>query len=67
MSNAGGFYLVLSYPLFRLLKVRPSLALLLLIVGTSPVVKAVYYASLPSLMADIFPVATRSTGLTLRL
>jgi MHS family proline/betaine transporter-like MFS transporter len=63
MAVAAAFYIVLSYPLFHLLTVRPSLTMLLLVVGAIAVIKVVYYASLTSLMADIFPVATRSTGM----
>ncbi|MGN8549154.1 MFS transporter [Bradyrhizobium sp. 13971] len=65
MTVAAAFYLIASYPLFCLLAARPSVTVLLVIVGAIAIIKVVYYAPLPSIMADIFPVTTRGTGLNL--
>jgi len=50
-------------PLFAWLVARPSfwtLVWVMIILGT---LKAVYFAALPSVMADVFPVRSRATGL----
>lgn len=65
MTVAAIAYIVCSYPFFVMLDARPSAATLFTIVGFLAFIKIVYYASLPSLMADIFPVSTRGTGLNL--
>lgn len=63
MLTAAVLYAVAILPAFLWLNSRPSS--LLLVVALMALIKAVYFAPLPSLMADIFPVRTRVTGMSL--
>src|SRR5262249_939265 len=52
-----------AYPSFVLLVANPSLAGLVGIVCWLSLLKAAYSGTLPALMAELFPTATRSTGI----
>ena len=65
MLCAASVYVVLAYPSFLWLNANPSVVSLLLVVGMLAIIKALYFAPLPSLMADIFPTETRVTGMSL--
>lgn len=52
-----------AYPGFMLLVAKPSLASIVAIVCWLSLLKAAYSGTLPALMAELFPTATRSTGI----
>jgi MFS transporter, MHS family, proline/betaine transporter len=56
-------FAVSAYPAFVLLVANPSLAGIVGIVCWLSLLKAAYSGTLPSLMAELFPTATRSTGI----
>lgn len=54
-----------AYPAFVLLVANPSLAGIVGIVCWMSLLKAAYSGTLPALMAELFPISTRSTGIAL--
>jgi MHS family proline/betaine transporter-like MFS transporter len=56
-------FAVSAYPAFVLLVANPSLAGIVAIVCWLSLLKAAYSGTLPALMAELFPIATRSTGI----
>jgi len=58
-------FAVSAYPAFVLLVANPSLAGIVGIVCWLSLLKAAYSGTLPALMAELFPTATRSTGIAL--
>ena len=56
-------FAVSAYPAFVLLVANPSLAGIIGIVAWLSLLKAAYSGTLPALMAELFPTATRSTGI----
>jgi len=58
-------FAVSAYPAFVGLVTYPSLLSIVLIVGWMSLLKAGYSGVLPSLMAEIFPIQTRASGLSL--
>ena len=58
-------FAVSAYPAFMLLVANPSLAGIVAIVCWLSLLKAAYSGVLPSLMSELFPTATRSTGIAL--
>lgn len=65
MLTSAGLYIILTYPMFVFITNSPDflhLALLQLVIG---VLMTMYFASMPALLSDIFPVATRGTGMSL--
>jgi MFS family permease len=56
-------FAVSAYPAFMLLVANPSLAGIVGIVCWLSLLKAAYSGTLPALMAELFPTATRSTGI----
>ena len=58
-------FAVSAYPAFVLLVANPSLAGIVGIVCWLSLLKAAYSGTLPALMAELFPIATRSTGIAL--
>ena len=58
-------FVVSAYPAFVLLVANPSLAGIVAIVCWLSLLKAAYSGVLPSLMSELFPIATRSTGIAL--
>lgn len=56
-------FAISAYPAFVLLVAHPSLAGIVGIVCWLSLLKAAYSGTLPALMAELFPTATRSTGI----
>jgi len=65
MLTTAVLYIALAYPLFVWLNAHPTKFTLILVVAMLSLLKAVYFAPLPSFMADIFPTSSRVTGLSL--
>ena len=65
MLWASILYMLMIVPAFMWLNTVPSATSLLLVVSMMALIKAVYFAPLASLMADVFPVQTRVTGMSL--
>ena len=58
-------FVILTYPLFSYLSTHPSFLNLLLVQGIIGILMTMYFASMPALLSDIFPVQTRGTGMSL--
>ncbi|EJL83287.1 arabinose efflux permease family protein [Herbaspirillum sp. CF444] len=58
-------FVVLTYPMFLFLTGSPSFINLLLLQIVIGVLMTMYFAAMPALLADIFPVQTRGTGMSL--
>ncbi|HEY2526754.1 MAG TPA: MFS transporter [Xanthobacteraceae bacterium] len=65
MIAAAILFFLTSYPAFVLLHAHASLAVLMLMVCWISLLKSFFSGALPSLMAKIFPVATRVSGMSL--
>jgi MFS transporter, MHS family, proline/betaine transporter len=65
MIAAAILFFLTSYPAFVLLQAHASLAMLMLMVCWISLLKSFFSGALPSLMARIFPVATRVSGMSL--
>lgn len=52
------------YPCFLLLTLSPGTAVIIAVVVWLATLKSVYFGALPALMSDLFPRATRATGLS---
>src|SRR5208282_2073525 len=65
MIGAASLFFLTSYPAFMLLDAHASLAVLMLLVCWISLLKSLFSGALPSLMARIFPVATRVSGMSL--
>ncbi len=65
MVAVSVLFAVSAYPAFVLLVANPSLAGIVAIVCWLSLLKAAYSGVLPSLMSELFPIATRSTGIAL--
>ncbi len=65
MIGAASLFLVTAYPAFVLLAAHPALAVLVAMVCWTSLLKSCFSGALPSLMARIFPVTTRVTGISL--
>ncbi|CAN7666257.1 MFS transporter [Caballeronia sp. LjRoot31] len=63
MLGAGSVFFVTIYPAFMFMNAHPSLLTLLAAVVWVAVLKAIYFAPIPALMSDLFPVRTRTTGM----
>ncbi|WP_213780663.1 MFS transporter [Caballeronia sp. dw_276] len=57
--------LVLIYPLFSWLVAHPTFGNLLIVQAVLGVLMTGYFAALPGLLSEMFPVATRTTGMSL--
>lgn len=57
--------LVTVYPGFALTVDYISPTSLILLIGWLALLKSIYFATVPSMMADIFPIKTRATGMAL--
>ncbi len=58
-------FVVFTYPMFVFLTSAPSFVNLLLLQIVIGVLMTMYFASMPALLADVFPVQTRGTGMSL--
>lgn len=65
MLWASIIYILSIFPAFFWLNKVPSATSLLLVVSMMALIKAVYFAPLAALMADVFPIQTRVTGMSL--
>ncbi len=65
MIGAAILFFLTSYPAFVLLDAHASLAVLMLMVCWISLLKSFFSGALPSLMAKMFPVATRVSGMSL--
>jgi MHS family proline/betaine transporter-like MFS transporter len=65
MAGVAILFAISAYPAFVLLTASPSLLTIILVVGWLSLLKAAYSGILPALMAEMFPVQTRSTGMSL--
>ena len=57
--------LITIYPAFSLVVKHPDATMLILLVGWLALLKSVYFATVPSMMADLFPVSTRASGMAI--
>lgn len=58
-------FLLLTYPMFVFLTEAPGFVNLLLAQGVIGIFMTMYFAATPALLADVFPVQTRGTGMSL--
>ena len=65
MVIVSALFAVSAYPAFVLLVAHPTLAGIVGLVCWLSLLKAAYSGVLPALMAELFPIATRSTGIAL--
>jgi MHS family proline/betaine transporter-like MFS transporter len=65
MLGSSVLFVLLTYPLFSWLSLNPSFFNLLLVQGVIGLLMTMYFASMPALLSDIFPVQTRGTGMSL--
>ncbi|MGN6316778.1 MFS transporter [Trinickia sp.] len=65
MLVSAALMLVLIYPAFAWLVAQPSAGTLIAVQVAMGVVVTGYFAALPGLLSEIFPVATRTTGMSL--
>ncbi|HUD86731.1 MAG TPA: MFS transporter [Xanthobacteraceae bacterium] len=65
MIAAAIMFVLTSYPAFALLDAHASLAVLIAMVCWISLLKSFFSGALPSLMAKVFPVATRVSGMSL--
>jgi MHS family proline/betaine transporter-like MFS transporter len=65
MVGASALFFLTSYLAFVLLYAHASLAVLVLMVCWISLLKSVFSGALPSLMAKVFPVATRVSGMSM--
>jgi MHS family proline/betaine transporter-like MFS transporter len=63
MLVAGSVFFLTIYPAFMYMNAHPSLLTLLAAIIWVAVLKAIYFAPIPALMSDLFPVRTRTTGM----
>ncbi|WP_380178217.1 MFS transporter [Kalamiella sp. sgz302252] len=57
--------LLTIYPAFALVVNHPTADRLLILVGWLALLKSVYFSVVPSMMADLFPVTTRASGMAI--
>jgi MHS family proline/betaine transporter-like MFS transporter len=65
MMAAAILFFLTTYPAFMLLNAHVSLAVLILMVCWIGLLKSFFSGALPSLMAKVFPVTTRVSGMSL--
>ena len=56
---------VTIYPAFLLVVNHTSPTTLILLVGWMALLKSVYFSTVPSMMADLFPISTRASGMAI--
>ncbi|HAK35045.1 MAG TPA: MFS transporter, partial [Pantoea sp.] len=57
--------LVTIYPAFRYMVNHTSALTLMLLVGWMALLKSIYFSTVPSVMADLFPSGTRASGMAI--
>lgn len=65
MVVVGFLFLVTAYPAFSYAAGNISMASLSALVAWFAMLKSIYFGALPALMSDLFPVSTRSTGMSI--
>ncbi|MFM0283133.1 MFS transporter [Paraburkholderia sediminicola] len=65
MMGAASIFLVLAYPVFRLLEVHPTFEVLVGVQIFFGAVISAYFGALPALLSELFPTQTRTTGMSL--
>ena len=65
MAMAGVLFALTIYPVFLYVSVSGSAWALYVLVGWLALLKSVYFGALPALMSEIFPPATRATGMAI--
>ena len=65
MIGVSALFAVSAYPVFALVVAFPSLATIIAIVCWMSILKAAYSGVLPSLMSELFPISTRSSGVAI--
>jgi len=65
MIGVCALFAVSAYPAFIMVVTYPSLATIIAIVCWLSILKAAYSGVLPSLMSELFPIATRSSGIAI--
>ena len=65
MLGAGVLFLLTVYPAFVFMNAYPTLPALLAAVAWVALLKTTYFAAIPALMAELFPVRTRTTGMAI--
>lgn len=53
------------YPAFRMVVNHTTPTTLILLVGWMALLKSIYFSTVPSMMADLFPVTTRASGMAI--
>lgn len=57
--------LLTIYPAFALVVNHPTPGRLLILVGWMALLKSIYFSTVPSMMADLFPITTRASGMAI--
>ncbi|WP_147197990.1 MFS transporter [Pantoea sp. CCBC3-3-1] len=65
MWGSLGLLILTIYPAFSQVVDHPTPARLLVLVGWMALLKSVYFATVPSMMADLFPISTRASGMAI--
>jgi MFS transporter, MHS family, proline/betaine transporter len=65
MIASSALFVLLTYPLFSFLSLNPGFVNLLLVQAAIGLLMTVYFAAMPALLSDIFPVQGRGTGMSL--
>ncbi len=65
MATVAVLFIVTAYPAFSYVVSHVSATGLFLLVGWLSLLKSIYFGALPALMSEIFPVATRATGMSI--
>lgn len=65
MFTSSVLFVLLTYPLFAWLSIGPGFMKLLAIQGVIGLLMTIYFASMPALISEIFPVQVRGTGMSL--
>ncbi len=65
MSITAVLCLATAYPAFSYVVGHVSVVGLFVLVGWLALLKSIYFGALPALMAELFPVATRATGMSI--
>jgi MHS family proline/betaine transporter-like MFS transporter len=65
MTVAGLLFALTIYPVFLYVSVSGSAWALYVLVGWLALLKSIYFGALPALMSEIFPPATRATGMAI--
>ncbi|AKJ67852.1 membrane protein [Pandoraea thiooxydans] len=65
MLAAAVLFLVLAYPIYRLLATHPTFGVMICVQIFIGILMSAYFGALPALLSDLFPTQTRTTGMSL--